>query len=374
MGASIEEVSENMEILSQSAEETTSSISEMAVSIKQVASNVENLLKGIDQTASSVSEMDASIKQVETNSTETSKISQRVRQDSDEGVRAVQLTIEGINRIHSISEATLALIQNLGRRAMEIGNILNVISEVAEQTNLLALNAAIIAAQAGEYGRGFAVVANEIKNLADRTGISTKESAALITAVQREVQQAVKAMETVSKSVDEGVGLANQAGEVLKKISDSSVSSMNMSMEIARATVEQSKGSRDITDAVTRITEMVQQISNAANEQSKGGDQIMNASERMREITRQVRISINEQAKGSKHITQSIENITEMVNYINKATQEQSRNSGLVVRTLEKINSISNSNADKVSNLDSVIEELIEQSKILKGIVDRFKA
>ena len=109
------------------------------------------------------------------------------------GVEALQKTLAGIDKIKDSSAVASSVIESLGRRILEVGNILNVIDEVAEQTNLLALNAAIIAAQAGEHGKGFAVVAEEIKDLADRTSSSTKEITELIGSIQEESRNAVSA-------------------------------------------------------------------------------------------------------------------------------------------------------------------------------------
>jgi len=91
-----------------------------------------------------------------------------------------------MENIRSTVEATAEMINRLGKRSQEIGQILKVIDEVTDQTSLLALNAAILAAQAGEHGKGFAVVAEEIRELAERTAASTKEIANVIAAVQQE--------------------------------------------------------------------------------------------------------------------------------------------------------------------------------------------
>src|SRR5690606_29366960 len=152
-----------------------SSIEEMAYSIKEVARNVDALSLTAEETSSSMNQMDVSIDQVQSNANETARLSEEVAVDAEKGAEPILKIIAEINRIKETSSETLSVISNLGSRSEAIGHILNVVDDVAEQTNLLALNAAIIAAQAGEHGKGFAVVADEIKDLAERAGASTKE-------------------------------------------------------------------------------------------------------------------------------------------------------------------------------------------------------
>jgi methyl-accepting chemotaxis protein len=205
MASSIEEVATNAGALSAAAEDTALSIEQMLASIKQVSENTETLSASAEQTSSSITEMSSTVKEVEQRALEAAQLAERVSAEaSDRGITAAKEAIRGMNNIKETVEATADVINRLGNRSQEIGQIVKVIDEVTDQTSLLALNAAILAAQAGEHGKGFAVVADEIKDLAERTAASTQEITSLIAAVREETEQSMQAMSRGLKAAETG--------------------------------------------------------------------------------------------------------------------------------------------------------------------------
>jgi methyl-accepting chemotaxis protein len=373
MSSSIDEIARSAAVLSSTVEDTTASILEMSSSSKEIDENVSSLNAAAEETASSMLQIDSSIKQIRSNVMDTVQLSNEVTEDAERGRRVTELTIQGIGKIQTYSQQVNEVILNLKTRTESIGKILNVIEEVAEQTNLLALNAAIIAAQAGEHGRSFSVVAQEIKDLADRTATSTKEIHEIIRALQDESKNAVLAINRRTKSVEEGVQLAGEAGQALNKILSSSQESTRRIQEIAKATDEQTSGVKRVTESMHHITEMVQQIVHATHEQFKGSELMIGAIEKMKEIAAKVKHATQEQSIGNKQINELVERVANQVKEIAQATGQQVDESANILKALGMIKPVVEQNMDAIGKVGMAIEELLKQSTQLSGEVEKFK-
>jgi methyl-accepting chemotaxis protein len=374
MAASVTEVAKTVSELSESIEGTSTAITQMSAAMRQIAEHVGMLSSAAEETAASSTEISASVKEVESTAQQSASLAEAVAADAQElGVRSIEKTIEGMGRIESNARRTADVVNRLSERAENIGGILTVIEDITDQTGLLALNAAILAAQAGEHGKGFAVVAAEIRELANRTAASTQEIGKLITAVQAESREAVEVMKEGVAFVGEGVRLATGTGDALKKILERAGLSRDMSRSISKTAAEQTRGIKQVNEAVERINDMTHQIARATNEQKAGSEQIMQAAVRMRELTRFVKTSSEEQAKAGKDITEAVENISAKIGMVNRATGEVQAGSDLIVKAIDRIKEIAKANADLAAGLNGAMDVMDKQSALLRKEIEKFK-
>ena len=349
-----------------------SSIHDLSSSNEQINSNIGELSNSAKETSVSVEHLEQATSAIEASAMQTSQLAQQAVAQSLEGKAAVQDTIRGISGLQQLIEQTHLAIQELGARSDAIGNIVNVIAEIADQTNLLALNAAIIAAQAGEHGQGFAVVAGEIRNLAERTSISTKEIAEIIESLQQGTTAAVTAIEAGSIRAHQEVDRSHAAGEALEKLYNSSLNSTEQITSIAQETQNQSEENRKITQAVIGITRMLEQIAAAISQQTVSTRNLSNAAESMKSIAARVKNSTAEQGRGSRQIAQSMEHIQNMIELIDSATRGQSERCNDVVQAVARVRQIAEENANRAADMDTVVEDLSEQGKGLAAEMGTF--
>jgi len=277
-------------------DEVTSTMHEMSVNVQSVVKNAQVQGASVAETSSSIDEMVTSIQRVADTSKILLDIARRSREEAEVGIATMEKTTEGLNRTSAAIQASAEIISALGRRADDIGKIVEVIDDLAEQTNLLALNAAIEAARAGEHGLGFAVVAEEVRKLAEKSTQSTKEISELIQGIQKEAREAVGNMDKSTSMVQEGLVLGNDLNIALGKISLVVTEVYKFSQEIGAATTEQSHGSSQIAKATTRLTEITQEITSSVEEQASGAQAVVRAMEKMRELVQQSTSSSTELA------------------------------------------------------------------------------
>ncbi|HEU4888561.1 MAG TPA: ABC transporter substrate-binding protein [Thermoanaerobaculia bacterium] len=372
MSASIEEVSRIADTLSEFVEQTSSAIEEMIASIHEVASNTESFSSFATQTASSMVEMNATTEEIRNSAQRSSELARYVTDAANEGRSAVGGTVDGMRKIQmSVDEAKVALAE-LAERSQEIGDIVRVIDDIAGQTNLLALNAAIIAAQAGERGRGFAVVADEIRDLSERTSVSTEEIRTLIQNVQKGVGRAAEQMTLSADRVADGVGLTARASQVLDKILELTDRSTSSISEIARATEEQARGSSAATAAIEEVTKMVQQTATASQQQSQTSGKIGQQASMVRDYTKHLKRAMSEQETGSRAISRAMENIMGLVQTVLESTSILAAESAAIVKSMDVIKQGSRESSFGVADLNQMSNTLSHESTLLKQELGRF--
>jgi len=284
-------------------DEVTSTMHEMSINVQNVVKNTQVQASSVAETSASIDQMVTSIERVADTAKLLVDISHRSREEVQTGMVTMNKATEGLNRTSHAIQSSAEIIDVLGRRADDIGKIIEVIDDLAEQTNLLALNAAIEAARAGEHGLGFAVVAEEVRKLAEKSTQSTKEISELIQGIQKEAREAVDNMEKSTTMVQEGLLLNKDLSFALEKISDVVSEVYKFSQEIGAATTEQSSGSSQIAKATNRLTEITQEINSSVEEQASGSQAVVRAMEKMRELVQQSTSSSTELAAAAEQMS-----------------------------------------------------------------------
>jgi len=239
--------------------QVSSSANEIQTTAEHLAQGSEAQAVQIADTSTAIEEMAVSIQQVSETTALSATVGEQALANAQQGAKAVQDTVEEMNRIRDQVQETAKRIKRLGESSQEIGEIVQVIRGIAKRTSILALNASLEAAMAGEAGRGFAVVAEDVKRLAERSTEATKQIEALVRTIQNETNEAVAAMEATTQEVVEGSELADQAGQALTEIEGVSHRLAELIQSISLAAKQQARGSEALAKSMGEISEVTQQ-------------------------------------------------------------------------------------------------------------------
>ncbi len=238
------------------AQEVQASSQDAASATRQIAESAENQRGTTERMASAVTQFSASVHQVAHNSMESKAQAEvaatMAARGNQAGSEAAQAMSDIRNTTHEMAQAT------------------KVIQEIARQTNLLSLNAAIEAAKAGHQGKGFAVVAEEVRKLAERSGLAAKEIQTLILHTETAVHEGDQKVMT----------LVEQLGTIQQSIHAVAL----MAQEIGSASKEQAKTSEEVSQQVDLTAKDASQVASASNQLAASAQELSQRSGNVRDV------------------------------------------------------------------------------------------
>lgn len=246
MSKDAENMTLSSETVAAAAEEMSSNMNTVAAACEQAATNV-NLV------SSATDEINSAVNEIASNS-ETGR------------------TITG--RAVAATESASGKIDELGKAALEISRVTEVISEISEQTNLLALNATIEAARAGEAGKGFAVVASEIKELAKQTAEATQDIKNRIDGIQTSSSSTIEEIKDVSNVIQ-------SVNEIVETIAAAVEEQSATTKEIADNMGQASKGLQEVNENVSQSSVVAEEIAKDINNVSSNSEEVSAGSEQI---------------------------------------------------------------------------------------------
>ena len=289
---------------------TSASVEQMGRAIDGVAKGAQEQAKAISMASQITSRINTAIEQVTSNAQSVTRDSAQAASYSRDGAKTVKETITGMEAIRTKVGLSATKVEEMGTRSEEIGVIVETIEDIASQTNLLALNAAIEAARAGEQGKGFAVVADEVRKLAERSSLATKEIAALIKGIQKTVSEAVTAMQASAAEVEAGVTRANSAGVVLDNILVAAESVYKQAEDAGKAAAKVSTAATELVEAVDSVSAVIEENTAATEEMAANSSELTQAIENIASVSEENSAAVEEVSASTKEVSAQVKEVS----------------------------------------------------------------
>jgi methyl-accepting chemotaxis protein len=337
MTRSIEVVAARSTDLREEVDRSAATVEEMATSAEATARYARTLIRSVARTAEVVAGLVTTGKKVGEEVHQVEHLSRRAADEVVAGDDAVRSALKAMGSISGGIRETAAFMRELDSYSKDIRGILQVIEEIADQTNLLALNAAIEAARAGESGRGFSVVADEVRKLAERSVVATKEIGAMIQLIEEKTGHASQSAARGEVETQEGMRLADRAGDALKAIQTGARRSSDVATALALLAAEQAAAFETVSSAVDEMRETAQHVAQAVQEQGQGGEHIREATVRMRQVTADVADVSAELAQGARRVGQSVVEMNRITTDVAAAVRSQVQGMEQISRASEAV-------------------------------------
>jgi methyl-accepting chemotaxis protein len=254
------------------AERTSEKILSVAVQVEQAAQEVEDTVAGVTRNAdevkaggdvqtgrigaivSAMEDLSSAVLQITGSANAAAAQARDSHTKVEAGTGTAEQSGKAMESLHALTGSLRENINRLGDQSNNIGNIMNVITDIADQINLLAMNASIEAAHAGEAGKGFAVVAGEVRKLAEKTRAAAQEVDSSITDMQKLTALNISGMGQAVNSIARVTDLSQRTVSSLIEAQTIVRDVMLKAGSIAAAVEQQSESSKAVTSLVNDVS------------------------------------------------------------------------------------------------------------------------
>ncbi|WP_052438040.1 methyl-accepting chemotaxis protein [Vibrio campbellii] len=270
--------------ISDASSQLAATSEELSVVTEQSEQSLHVQNDELQQAVTAIHQMTSSIGEVAGSASLVSVSAAEANQDCQQELQRITQTVHTVSGlVEQVDEGNHNVVQ-LAEQVREISTLLDVIRGVADQTNLLALNAAIEAARAGESGRGFAVVAEEVRNLAQRTQVSTEQIEEMVHKVNQQAEQTEAIINNCKLVAGETMEQVQETGAMIETVVGTMEQIHRQTSSVSQATEEQARVSGGIDSSLVTIQDLATQNVSGAHETSASSRELARVAVNLKEI------------------------------------------------------------------------------------------
>ena len=286
--------SHNSVLLAHSAQGLDANLNNIDRATDEIVNQLTTSASGSEELSAAAAEVSMNCKNAEENSYEANEVALR-------GQTIINHTIDTMHKTTEIVVDSAGVIRKLGERSGEIGQIVDLISNIASQTNLLALNAAIEAARAGEQGRGFAVVSSEVRDLAEKTSQATNKIRLTVETMQKELENAVSMMDQGVLITQSGTESAQQSETALGDILSHIAALVSKIEQITQASRQTTATTEELSSSLHQVAKLMDETAGNVNQNGQIVSRLSESAREMKHLIGEFRLVSKRDAEALVH-------------------------------------------------------------------------